>query len=190
MVKDSDTLSIYGNSDVLCGNSGMNMHKRIMISLICALALLSVAFAGTSDDTSAFNKNPKLESLLTQMISSDDPQDFAITHGFSMENGNIRVVIEMYNETTILPGYIIEEIRQGNRVQAIVPIEKISTLSNEPDVIFIRLPSKPVVDTVNTTPADQTTNPKSGFDSAPLMIISIILIFLIKKKGEVIFDKK
>lgn len=166
------------------------MHKRIMVILICALTLLSVAFAQTSDDSNAQKKYPKLESLLTQMISSDDPQLFARTHGIPVENSNIRVVVEMSDETAQLPDYLIEEIRQGNKVQAMVPIEKISTLSQEPDVMFIRLPSKPLVDTVNPTPADQTPVPKSGFNSALLMVFSIILILLIKKKGDVILVKK
>lgn len=166
------------------------MHKRILVTLICALTLLSVAFAQTSDDINTYKKNPKLESLLMQMISSDDPKLFASTHGLSMENSNIRVIVQMSNETAMLPDYIIEETRQSNEVQVMVPIEKISTLSQEPDVIFIRLPSKPIVDTIKPAPADQTSNPKSGFNSAILIIFSIILIFLIKKKGDVIHVKK
>lgn len=166
------------------------MHKRIIFTLICAITLLSVAFAQTSDDTNTYKKNPKLESILTQMISSDYPQQFASTNGLSIENSNIRVIVEMSDETTLLPDYLIEETRQGNKVQAMVPIDKISMLSQEPDVIYIRLPSKPIVDTVKPTSADQTSYPKSGYNSALIMIFSILLIFLIKKKGDNILVKK
>ena len=161
----------------------------IILTLICTLSLLSVAFAQSSDDINTY-KNPKLESLLMQMISSDDPKLFASTHGLPMENSNIRVIIEISNESAKLPDYIIEETRQSNKIQAIVPIEKISTLSQEPDVIFIRLPSRPIADTVKPAPADQTSNPKSGFNSALIIIFSIILIFQIKKKGDVTLVKK
>lgn len=169
---------------------GEEMHKRIIVTLICTLTLLSVSSGQTSDDINMDKKNPKLESILTQMINSEDPRLFARTHGISLENSNIRVIVEMSGEKAMLPDYLIEENRQNNNVQVMVPIEKISTLSQEPDVMFIRLPSKPLVDTVNPTPADQTPVPKSGFNSALLMVFSIILILLIKKKGDVILVKK
>jgi len=100
------------------------MHKRIMAILICALSLLSAVCAQTSDDTNTYKKNPKLESLLMQMISSDDPQLFASTNGLSMENSNIRVIVEMSDETALLPDYLIEETRKSNKIQAMVPIIK------------------------------------------------------------------
>ncbi len=166
------------------------MHKRIIVILICALAFLLVAFAQTSDNTNTYKKNPKLESLLTQMISSDNPKEFAKTHNLYLKDGSVRVVVELTDKAALLPDYVIEETRYEKTVQIMVPIEKIVSLSSEPNVTFIRTPSKPYVDTPVVTTIAQTPAPSSGFNTGILLIISIIFIFLIKKKGDIIFDKK
>jgi hypothetical protein len=162
--------------------------KNIAIA-ICFLALLSAALAQPTNNTPLYSKNPKLESILSQLISSDNPQAFAMTQNLYMKNGSIRVVVELADKTTLLPNYTIEETRFGNNVQIMVPIKKLEALSKEPGVIFIRTPSKPYADTVTATPGVQKAIPKSGSSSAISFIISIVLIFLIKKKRRCSIEK-
>lgn len=165
------------------------MHKRIIAVIFCIITLLSVAIAQPSNKNVSYSKNPKFESILSQLISSDNPQDFAKNHNLFMKNGRIRVMIELSDETA-LPDYIIEETRYEKNVQIMVPIEKLEELSMETNVIFIRTPSKPYADTIMATPDVQKTIPKSGFNSTIPFIISIVLIFLIGKKRSSSIVKK
>lgn len=152
------------------------MHSR-NVAVICAITLLSTAFAQSFNITQPY---PKIESVLSQMISADDPQEFAQNHNLYMQDGKVRVVVELINETSQLPDYFVEETRYKNKIQGLVPIEKISILSEETNVTFIRTPLKPHADTPNVT-AIQTPPPKTGFNITPFFILSIILIFLIRK---------
>jgi hypothetical protein len=157
-------------------------NKKNAAIVICVLALMSGALAQPSNNAPLYSKNPKLESVLSQLISSDNQQAFAMTQNLYMKNGNIRVVVELSDKAALLPDYTVEETRFDKNVQIMVPIKKLEALSKEPDVVFIRTPSKPYVDTVTATPGAQKAIPKSGSSSAILFIISIVLIFLIRKK--------
>lgn len=162
------------------------VHIRNIAAVICVLILLSGAVAQPSNNT--YNKNPKLESVLSQLINSDDPQEFARAHNLYLRDGKIRVAVELGDEMALLPDYVIIESRYGKYVQTMVPIEKIVALSLEKNVTFIRTPSKPYVD--NPTPETQKPVPKSGYNLTIPLIISIVLIFLIRKKGSSSLVKK
>ena len=164
------------------------LNKRNAVAVICILALLSVALAQPLNNTQPYSKNPKLESVLSQLISSDDPQEFARTHNIYIKDGNVRVVVELGDEIAMLPDYVMEETRYKKDVQILVPIEKIAELSLETNVTFVRTPLKPYVDT--PMPAIQTSIPKSGSNSTLPIIVSIVLICLIRKKRSVSLVKK
>ena len=123
-------------------------------------------------------ENPKLESVLSQLISANNTGEFAKAHDIYMQDGNIRVVVEMTNETAALPDYVVEETRYKNKVQVLVPIDKMSALSLETNVTFIRAALRPYAD----TPAMNEPTPKSGFDAVIPFILSIALVFLIRKR--------
>ncbi|MBU3968459.1 MAG: hypothetical protein KKG76_14000 [Euryarchaeota archaeon] len=145
---------------------------------IIAFILISPVTGQTYNNTLPDSKNPKLESILSQLIVSDDMPDFAFAHNLDMQDGKVRVVIEMINETALLPDYVIEETRYKNKVQALVPMEKVEELSGETNVTFIRAPLKPYADIA--TPA-ATTPLKSGFNLVIPFILSMLLIFLFMK---------
>ena len=146
--------------------------------------LTFMAFAQQSNDTQPSGKNPRLGSVLSQMISADNPQDFARVHNLFMQDGKVRVVVELANENANLPEYVIEEIRYENRVQALVQIDKLEALSKETNVSFIRLPLEPYAD-ISTTPIipnkTEVPVPKTGFSTTMTVIFSIILVFLLRK---------
>lgn len=149
---------------------------------IIAITLMSAVPVQSFNNTQPYSKNPKIESVLSQLISADDINEFALTHNLYIQDGKVRVVVELANETALLPDYVVEETRYKNKVQALVPIEKIEALSRETNVTFIRAPLKPYADTSTVIPVSTSTPPKSGFNSAIPIILSVISIFLIIKK--------
>ncbi len=167
--------------DDICGG----LAPRIAFGVIVLSSLL-LSRAQPFNDTQPYSKNPKLESVLSQLISADDPQEFGRAHDLYMMDGKVRVVIELANETALLPDYVEEETHYKNKVQVLVPTEKIAALSLESNVTFIRAPSKaypgaPTSADVPAMTAVQTSIPKSGFSTAIPIILSIVLIFLINK---------
>ncbi len=132
--------------------------------------LSPIALAQPSSNTQPDGKNPKLESILSQLINADNPQEFARSHNLYIRDGNTRVVVELINEKAMLPDYVVEETRYKNNAQVLVPIDKMATLSLETNVSFIRTPLKAYADT-----------PKSGFNTAIPVILSIALLFLFRK---------
>lgn len=149
---------------------------------VTALLLLSVsAQAGSFSSNLSYDKHPKIESVLLQLANASDPEDFALTHNLHMVDGNVRVVVDLLDETSQLPGYAVEETRYRDRVQVLVPVEKITELAQETNVAFISAPREPyAADTSNAT-AVQTSPPKSGFHTAVPFVLSIILIFFLMK---------
>jgi hypothetical protein len=148
--------------------------------------LLSVALAQQINDTQTYIKNPKLESVLSQLASATNPQEFALAHNLYMVDGKVRVIIKLASDSSLLPDYIVEETRYKNEVQILVPVEKIVALTLEGNVTFMRAPLKPYADAPITTGVPnktliQTPIPKSGFGTAIPVIISMILVILIRK---------
>jgi predicted trehalose synthase len=155
------------------------MQNRNAAAVICALCLLSAAYAQPLNSDITNIKNPKLESVLSELIRSDDLQAFAGAHDLYLKDGRIRVVVEISDKAALLPNYVMEETRYEKTVQIMVPIDKIVSLSSQANVTFIRTPSKPHVDTIAAT---QTPAQSSGSSTVILLISSIILILLIRKK--------
>ncbi len=169
------------------------VKKKMVANKICKKSILRIAFgitvlaaclftiaasAQTFNNTQSYSKNPKLESVLSQLIGSSNPQKFARDHALYMQDGSVRISVELVNETAMLPDYVVEETRYKKNVQVLVPIEKITSLSMETNVTFIRAPLKPYAESPT---AVQTSLPKSGFNTSILFIFSIALIFIIKR---------
>ena len=116
-----------------------------------------------------------------QLVNASNPEDFALVHNLHMRDGNVRVVVDLLNETSMPPGYAVEETRYRDKVQVLVPVEKITALAQETNVTFIRAPLEPYAANTTNATAIQTSPPKSGFYAAIPFVLSIILIFLIRK---------
>lgn len=95
--------------------------------------------------------NPKLSSQLNQLVQAEsrgETVSFAKQHNIELIDKKVRVIIET------LPGQL-EVIRQavtrvgtveasdGNLLQAVVPVSRLSALAEEPGIKFIRLPMTP-----------------------------------------------
>ncbi|HWR26344.1 MAG TPA: hypothetical protein VN316_00545 [candidate division Zixibacteria bacterium] len=165
--------------------SGLAPRMAFGIIVLSSL-LLSTALAQPFNDTQPYSKNPKLESVLSQLISANDPKEFTGVHDLYMQDGKVRAVVEITDEKALLPAFVVEETRYKNRVQVLVPVEKLVELANETNVTFIRAPSRPFADVQESQKEAQAVvqapTPKSGFGAAILFILSIASVFIIRKK--------
>lgn len=85
---------------------------------------------------------PKLGSVLYQLTQSGNYIEFAETYNLYVEDDKVRVVIETTVEYTLSSEFGVEETKNGNLIQALVYIDKLLELADEPDIQFIRTPYK------------------------------------------------
>jgi hypothetical protein len=165
----------------------------LVLALVCLFISFSIttAYEQSYNNTRPDNKNPKLESVILQLIQAKDPEEFSKAHNIYLEDSRARVIIEIVEGTTSLPDYVQEETRYGNKVQVLVPINKIAALSEENNVTFIRAPMRSYQDAPEHTIVPTITEPpKSGSNSSIFLIVFMVLITLILKKGSVKFVEK
>ena len=121
------------------GGRKKNMIKRVIFfSIILVMMFVFISLPSIS----AKDHPEKLESALYQLTQVQNPDEFAKTRGLYLEEGRVRVVIELHNATDMIPdGYgATIETHYENLVQALVPIENLINLSNEHNINFIRAP--------------------------------------------------
>ncbi len=153
---------------------------KITSVLICLLFVMSMASASSLLDYEQNKNQPeKLESVLYQLTQAQNPDEFAEKHGIYLENGKVRVVIELKNETATIPGGygIIEESRHENLVQALVPMDKLITLAEDLGIVYLRTPLKPA-------PADRISISEISLFTiiALLAIVLVCVIYVTRRK--------
>ncbi|MBI4640237.1 MAG: hypothetical protein HY731_06055 [Candidatus Tectomicrobia bacterium] len=106
----------------------------------------SVALA-TTDVVSNSRGCPKLEDLLFQVTQSSDPERTANQRGLFFSQGRIRVIIELTSPAVSLPtGYsLVIETRFQSLVQALVAVQDLCRLSEEPSVRLVRAPFEAIL---------------------------------------------
>lgn len=168
-----------------------NNNIFLGLALFCLFISFSIttAYEQSYNNTRPDNKNPKLESIIVQLIQANDSQGFSKAHNIYMEDRKVRVIIEIIEGTTSLPDYVQEETSYGNKVQALVPVDKIESLSEENNVTFIRAPIRSYPD-ASEQAVVPTVPLKSGLNSSILLILFMILITSILKKRSDKFVKK
>ncbi len=88
---------------------------------------------------------PKLDSVLYQLIQAKDYNKFGQTHDLNVTDNKVRVIIELINSEYVLPiNFGTEEARYENLLQAVVPIDKLLDLADDPNIKFIRRPIEPI----------------------------------------------
>lgn len=123
----------------------------ILLIVCCAMPITFIISNATSEDlTSQINdtkqKPEKIESVLYQLVKAQKRDDFAEAHGLYLKEGKVRVVIEIENTEVlkienVLKGYgAVMETYHENLVQALVPVDDLIALSEDPGVNYIRTP--------------------------------------------------
>lgn len=130
------------------------MKKNIIVIIVFSIALLLVALVIYRRSSYQSNLNlppsvstplekqyPKLESTLVQLINSRDHKTFAQSHGIDLEGERARVIIETTTKQYILPKeFGTEETRYKNQLQALIKIDKLLVLADDPSVKRIYVP--------------------------------------------------
>jgi hypothetical protein len=80
---------------------------------------------------------PKLEGRLFQLAIAEDPIEFARQRDLD-HRVVVRVLIELESPDSPIPDGICVEGRFGKRIEALVPIDRLLTLSQEPQVKAVR----------------------------------------------------
>jgi len=86
-----------------------------------------------------------LASVLYELIKSPDRSDFAQRHGLYLSQEKVRVIIELLPGVKEVEGdyEMVVEGRTKNLIKALVPIDQLGLLAEDPWVGFIRPPHKP-----------------------------------------------
>ena len=159
------------------------MKNGILVGIILITVFASLPLI------SAKTEPEKLESVLYQLTQTQNHDEFAKARGLYLEDGRVRVVIELHNASDTIPdGYgATIETRHKNLVQALVPINSLMELSKEPSINFIRAPlsrqaqEKEKNDTNNSdTDADKSV-PGFTLIMTILGISTVFAIILFKK---------
>jgi hypothetical protein len=114
---------------------------------------VSVAAAddGAPRDVSAqetpVGKSANVSSTLVELVRAEDRESFAAAHGIEFEDGRAVVVVELRDRSTLPEGYdarVQQTATVDGRtvVQALVPVDRILALSEEPGVEYVRLPER------------------------------------------------
>lgn len=87
----------------------------------------------------------RLASVLYELIKSPDRSDFAQRHGLYLSQEKVRVIIELLPGVKEVEGdyEMVVEGRTKNLIKALVPIDQLGLLAEDPWVGFIRPPHKP-----------------------------------------------
>lgn len=124
-------------------------RRRLMILaaflvVIVLAGWMAINWSKNGVNPSGVEKNPKVESLLLQLVQSSNPEAFAREHGLFFKDGRVRVVIELNDPNYVLPNYYgVEEKRHGSKVQALVKVDRLLELAESPYVRFISSPTPP-----------------------------------------------
>ncbi len=96
--------------------------------------------------------NPKLDSLLNQLIQAEnlgDAASFAEQSSIELIDGSVRIIVESLPEqveatTKAASALGVVETSYGDLLQVLVPVASLTALADAASVRFVRLPQYPV----------------------------------------------
>jgi hypothetical protein len=116
-----------------CNNSSTNVHN----------------LSSTGSKKIIDTKKQKISSILYDIATSPDPEQFAKDHGIFLDMGRVRVFISFdastsdQNKKNILNEHkIMVEKSAAHMIRGLVTVDQLIPLSGEPGVRSIRLPDK------------------------------------------------
>lgn len=151
-------------------------------------------FPGYNDTKKECLQHPKVDCVLYELTKAEDYNKFAQENGLlDVIDNKVRVYLELNNNKFALPSdFGTEEIRleDYNLIQALVRIDKLLTLADNPNIRLIRIPGKETVTqdssvkpTTQQVPSKSSINPKLIYYISALgVIIILFVIYLLFKK--------
>lgn len=114
----------------------------VVLFLVSMVALNGL---GSSLPQPQYEKPPKkLEFTLYKLTKTKNVYTYAKAHGLYVDDAKrVRVVIELVDEALPKDYEIIVEVKYANLVQALVPINQLIDLAEDPMVKYVRTPVKP-----------------------------------------------
>jgi hypothetical protein len=88
---------------------------------------------------------PRLQSMLLHMSQTDNPLQLAEQAGLTVRGNKIQVILMLTdpNETEFLKAFDVEiGQKEGCRIQAFVPVDRLCELANADQVMAVRSPAK------------------------------------------------
>lgn len=152
---------------------GVNSAIGVTIILLCLCLLLSLSFAvapcvqadsprelfvNLSDVELPQKGHHKLESVLSRLAMSEkvgEAGTFARQAMVDLVDGKVRVVIEVTLGGILEAGQAVEcvggkvEASYRHLIQAVIPVSGLTTLADNPYILFVRLPLKAVPATIS-----------------------------------------
>lgn len=127
----------------------------LVLSVLIAPLLLTGVGAAESDD---------LAPTLSELVSADNPEEYAQENNLQYTNGSVLVVIELQANTSVPDNYQVEveytySTEDKRLVQGNVSVSQLVELASEEQVEYIRPPTEGVTDTAdqtNTAPPETT----------------------------------
>lgn len=117
--------------------------KFTLVILFLGGYLLLLLCSKTQGNDMIANKTP---TILQNLLASEDPVNFAKTHGIRLNNGMVRVIINVDDNFSLkefVSKYDLKDYKKDNNlVITYIAIDTIKELCKEPSIIFIRLPFK------------------------------------------------
>jgi hypothetical protein len=147
----------------------------------------TAAAARTTPSATATN----LSSTLVRLARADDPASFAAAHGIEYADGRALVVVELRGASSLPAGYdatVQQTVTVDGQtvVQALVPVDRLLALAEEPSVAYVRLPERAVPGNTEerteatvpgSTASDRTTSLRTAGD-APAGRGTDVLLFV------------
>ena len=173
------------------------MYKFLILVLIFTMIGTNVSFAQNLSPLEKITKDPKMDSILAEIYSSNlSGSGIPSSVNPDLIDGNkIRVVIEFNTNDYAIPDNLGIEVETTyeNMVQALVPIQNLEAIANNANVKFVRLPYQGDNGAILQPEITPEENPSPFNLSLFLLIIPIIAILIIwriRKKSNLMYDKK
>ena len=116
---------------------------RMMFIIFFAICLFLSSCYGVQGNDKIAEKMP---TILVNLIKADDPVTYAKSHGITLKDGMVRVIITVDRDIIskdLLSEYGLKEYQwREDLVAGYVSIDALKELSEEPAVIYIRPPVK------------------------------------------------
>ena len=123
---------------------GTAYYIKSALTIVTVAGGLFLLFCGTARNNEMISR--KVPTILLDFLNTNDPANFAKTHGIKLKDGMVRVVMtvnENFSSKLFISKYNLKDCqKRKNLVTSYVAIDSLKALCEEPSILYIRLPVK------------------------------------------------